>query len=221
MAVGTQPVEHPGSTVHRFNTLREGIEMRALDRARIIEAAGLFAAVLLLAASGCTSPTDIDTAREKRYLDSTTSKRIQTRNVTISFTGASVGVPYAVVLNSPILIDTSKAISAVWIDAIADAPAGTVGDLPLRRLTVRIDSLQTDGVEYSMVDGTPPANTARFETEFPAGFTQQHTADGTSEKLGVALNHDRPARRLDGTIILRTAIGGRLMQVNGTITITY
>ncbi len=195
--------------------------MRWLGREWIIKAVGLCTTVLLLATSGCTSPTDIDTAREKRYLDSAAGKRIQTRNVTISFTGASVGVAYTVALNDPIVVDTSRATSAVWIDAIADAPAGTANDLPLRRLTIQIDSLQADGAEYPMVDGTPPATTARFETEFPVGVTQRHTANAAAEKLGIALNHDRATRRLDGTIILRTALGGRMMQINGTIAITY
>lgn len=215
------PDEREGSTTYRFNTMQEGIEMKALDRDRIVKIVGLCAAVLLLATNGCTSPTDIDTAREKRYLDSAAGKRIQTRSVTISFTGASVGMDYTVTLNRPVVIDTSRTTSAVWIDAIAEAPAGTAGDLPLRRLAIQIDSLQADGTEYRMVEGTPPANTARFDTELPPGFTQQHTADAAAEQLGIALNHDRITRRLDGTIGLRTAIGGRLMQINGTITITY
>lgn len=182
---------------------------------------GLMMLALVAATGGCASPTDIDTAREKRFLDSAGSKRMQTRSVTISFTGASAGVAYAVTLNGPIVVDTSRTTSAVWIDAVADAPAGTASDLTLRRLAVQIDSLEADGTERRMVEGTPPARMARFGTEFQVGYVQQHTANAAAEKLVIALGHDRAARRLDGTITIVTSIGGRLMQYDGTITITY
>jgi hypothetical protein len=185
-----------------------------------IRAAAATAAIVLVA--GCSSPTELDTPRTKRYLDSAATARVQASNVTVAVRGGMMQTPYTGALVSPVTVDTSRPGSAaVWINARITAPAGTEATLPLRMLEINTDSLVADSAPRDIVHGTPATALARYTIDAGTGTLLVDTADGTSTRIILQLSDDRAAHRIDGTITVIASVFGRQMQIDGTIAITY
>lgn len=194
-----------------------GFRRKVVSAMAMVTVAGFAAGI-----DGCSSPTDLDTPRTKRYLDSiTTTSRIRTSNVAVSFGDGFMPTPYTVALVASAVVDTSGPTASVWIHGSMNAPAGTESSLPLRQLELRLDSLSADAARHDIVHGVPGATIARYLVS-PLGATPQlRIADGATERVAITLTDMRSARRLDGTITITTSAMGRLMQIEGGIAITY
>jgi hypothetical protein len=180
--------------------------------------------VSLLAA--CSSPTEIDTPREKAYLDSTvgTSPRIRAARVTVSFSDNSIPTPrsyqYTDVWDVPVEIDTSGPTSAIWMRGICTAPAGSETTLVLRTLSLQLDSFDLSA--RASIDGN--GQNGEMVVTLDGGLTTEMLqADGAANQLLLLrTTDDRRGGHIVFSIEIDATVMGRSgLTVHGTMAIDY
>lgn len=180
-------------------------------------------AIMGLLAS-CASPVEIDTPREKTYLDSSVSHRVAVRQIAVSFNDNAVTLPrayqYDCVWDSPVEIDTSTSTPVIWMHGTCTAPPGSELALVLRSLVLRLDSLKVPAL--ASVDGNGQEGEMVFTLDGGA-TTEAVTADGAGNLLLLRqTTYDRTGRHLVLSVEIDATLFGRAgLMVLGTMSLDY
>lgn len=157
---------------------------------------GLLSIVALcsLLAAACSSPLDIDTPRD-RIVE---AARLP---VTAARFAYNDGNPAGMLFDEETLdgeIDTTS--GRLWLTGSWTVPAPLRSSVPLIRLAIVLDSVIVDGSDFGIVNGSGRNSGSMTVNLPPTPNDQEFFPDGSSATLTVRLTHDRPNRRITGTV---------------------
>jgi hypothetical protein len=178
-------------------------------------------ALLALVAASCTSPLEVDTPRDKALDSLATPTTVRATAIELEFNKVGAAGTHVFTASGTAVIDTGKTVPDVWLTITGAAPAGTLTTMPLRSITIHIDSAMAGSAPIAIVGIPSDPIGAELITQIPGTVQRTINPDGTTCTLSLLFTINRPAHTLTAAIATDFHPSGTSLPMSGTLTLRY